>query len=74
MNLATRYPSRVSKLIVVDIVPWPSSYPERIMSYLKAMQRLDLNQIRTRQQADEVLKEKIPVRPKILTTSGFPTF
>lgn len=53
MNFALRYPNKVSKLIVVDIMP--KAYPvhhDKILDGLKAM---PLKELTSRNQADEVL-------------------
>jgi len=58
MELATRYPELVSKLIVADI--GPKAYPQHHQDILKALSSLDFNQISTREAADEALAVYIP--------------
>ena len=58
MNFAVRYPEKIDKLIVVDIVP--KAYPvhhERILEGLKAMP-LDL--LSSRNEADSFLEQYVP--------------
>lgn len=58
MNFAVKYPNRIQKLVVVDIVP--KSYPvhhDRIIDGLKA---LSLDQLQSRNEADAQLTRFIP--------------
>lgn len=59
MQFALNYPDRISKLIVVDIAP--KSYPEDGHDVIiEALSSLDLTQIKSRKDADDVLSLKIP--------------
>ncbi len=59
MRFALENPETVKKLVVVDISP--RAYPPRIQhkKILQAMQHIDLDQIKTRRQAEEQLKALI---------------
>ncbi len=57
MQLALETPERVSMLVVVDIAP--VSYRHNYSSILRAMERLDLSQIRRRTDADAELRRSI---------------
>ena len=62
METAFATPSLVEKLILVDITPLPS--PQRVdmvSMVLTAMINLDLTQIKSRKDANILLKESIPV-------------
>ena len=68
MQVALQAGARVHKLIVVDIAP--KRYPHHHDDVLDAMQALDLNARRTRQDLDQALSEAIPdagVRQFIMT-------
>ena len=59
MRFACDHPSRVIKLIVADIAP--RDYPrEHHIPTLDALLGIDLNQLSSRKQADELLAELIP--------------
>ncbi len=59
MQFAMNYPDVISKLIVVDIAP--KKYPEDGHDvYIDALEELDLTKIKSRKDADEALKPKIP--------------
>ena len=51
------YPEIVEKLIVVDI--FPKAYPKRHQLIFKALMALSLNDIKSRSEADEILKATI---------------
>ena len=53
MNLAVAHPHRIQKLIVVDIAPKPYDMEDYI--FLKGLNAIPIEQIETRQQADEAL-------------------
>jgi pimeloyl-ACP methyl ester carboxylesterase len=53
MNFAIKYPSRVSKLIVVDIIP--KAYPVHHDKILVGLKSLDIKNLTSRNQADEQL-------------------
>lgn len=57
MDLATRYPELIEALIVVDIAP--KSYPPHHDAILKGLQALYDQELTSRSQADEILKEYI---------------
>jgi pimeloyl-ACP methyl ester carboxylesterase len=57
MQFAMNYPTKLSKLIVVDIAP--KAYPVHHTSILEGMFSLDFNIIKTRKAADEKLSESI---------------
>ncbi len=57
MEFATRYPDRVSQLIVADIAP--KSYPQHHHEILKALATLNFDEIKTRGMADEHLSNYI---------------
>jgi len=59
MQYALNYPDHISKLIVVDMAP--KSYPEDGHdAIIEALRSLDLNKIKSRKDADDVLMLKIP--------------
>jgi len=59
MQFAMNYPEVISKLIVVDIAP--KKYPENGHDVIiEALNALDLKSIKSRKDADEALKAKIP--------------
>lgn len=58
MNFAVKYPDRLSKLIVVDIVP--KKYPVHHDSILEGLQAIKLNELESRGQADEILSKYVP--------------
>ena len=61
MNFALRYPSAVSRLIVVDVAP--VDYPpfDKFNSYIEMMKALDLAKLTSRKDADEYFKSLVPV-------------
>lgn len=59
MELACRYPERVERLIVVDIVPKDYHWKSRPGEF-DAMNSLDLDSIKSRNEAEEHLKEAVP--------------
>lgn len=58
MNFAVKFPEKLSKLIIVDIVP--KAYPVHHDSILKGLNAIDLNQLESRGQADEILSKFVP--------------
>ena len=58
MQFACSYPSMVSKLIVADIAP--KYYPPHHSTIIDALNKIDLNGISSRTEADEQLKKYIP--------------
>ena len=58
MALAMAEPEAVARLLVVDIAPVP--YPPTLLGHARAMQTLDLTQIRRRSEADRLLAAAIP--------------
>ena len=58
MTLALSAPQTVERLLVVDIAPVP--YPPTLLAHLRALQDLDLTQIRRRGEADRLLAAAIP--------------
>jgi esterase len=68
MQFATRYPERVSKLIVVDIAM--RAYADEHTQLMDAMQAVDLNHLQSRSEVDKALSPAIPnlmVRQFLLT-------
>ncbi len=65
METALSIPSIIEKLILVDITPVPASTKSGTVSIvpmiLSALANLDLTQIKSRQDADKLLKDSIPV-------------
>ena len=65
METALSMPGIVGKLILVDITPIPASTKmgtvSMILMVLSAMINLDLTQVKSRKDADELLKDSIPV-------------
>ena len=57
MVFALRYPQRVRRLVVVDMAP--AVYPPRLLSYVHAMQAVDLSRGATRSQVDRQLARDI---------------
>jgi pimeloyl-ACP methyl ester carboxylesterase len=73
MQLALRRPELLRALVVVDIAPVeypisggrtddPDEEASPFAAYIEAMQRLDLEALTTRGQADEALKDAVPSR------------
>ena len=58
MEFATRFPNRVSKLIVADI--GPKAYPPHHQDIFKALTSIDFSQIKSRGEAEKVLSKYIP--------------
>ncbi|MBX2941715.1 MAG: alpha/beta fold hydrolase [Cyclobacteriaceae bacterium] len=58
MNFAIRFPEKLSKLIVVDIVP--KTYPVHHDSILEGLTSIDLGLLESRGQADEMLSQYVP--------------
>ena len=58
MNFAVTYPERVEKLIVADIAP--RYYPIHHQTILEGLNSLNLNQIKSRKEADDQLAQYIP--------------
>lgn len=58
MQFAMNYPTRLSKLIVVDIAP--KSYPVHHREIIDSLYQLNFETIKTRGEADEILSQFIP--------------
>lgn len=58
MNFAVRYPKKLSKLIIVDIVP--KQYPVHHDSILEGLNAIRLNQLASRGEADQILGQYVP--------------
>ena len=58
MKFAVTYPERVEKLIVADIAP--RFYPIHHQTILEGLNSLNLNQIKSRKEADDQLAQYIP--------------
>ncbi len=58
MNFAVKYPERVKKLIIVDIVP--KGYPVHHDNILEGLLSLNLTNVSSRTEADELLGKHIP--------------
>lgn len=61
MNFAIRFPEKLSKLIIVDIMP--KAYPVHHDSILEGLNAIDLNQLESRGQADDLLSQFVPEPP-----------
>ena len=59
MTFAAEYPQYLEKLIVVDIAP--KKYAPHHQEIIDALYSLDLTKIKSRREADEVMKEKIAI-------------
>jgi esterase len=71
MNFAVRYPERVRKLIVGDIAP--RYYPIHHQVILEGLNALDLSQLQSRKEADDLLATYIPelgIRQFLLKSLG----
>uniref|UniRef100_UPI004047F7A6 alpha/beta fold hydrolase n=1 Tax=Algoriphagus sp. TaxID=1872435 RepID=UPI004047F7A6 len=71
MNFAVQYPERVSKLIVGDIAP--RYYPIHHQVILEGLNALDLSQLQSRKEADDLLTPYIPelgIRQFLLKSLG----
>uniref|UniRef100_UPI004047F48E alpha/beta fold hydrolase n=1 Tax=Algoriphagus sp. TaxID=1872435 RepID=UPI004047F48E len=71
MNFAVQYPERVSKLIVGDIAP--RYYPIHHQVILEGLNALDLSQLQSRKEADDLLAPYIPelgIRQFLLKSLG----
>lgn len=60
MQLALRHPDLVTTLVVVDVAPVDYQGHSSFRGYVAAMRALDLTTTRSRQQADEGLREAVP--------------
>lgn len=58
MQFAMIYPEKIEKLIVVDI--GPKSYPPHHQGILKALNEVDLSQVKTRGEVEDILHQYIP--------------
>ncbi|WP_417431333.1 alpha/beta fold hydrolase [Halpernia sp.] len=58
MQFAMKFPEKVEKLIVVDI--GPKSYPPHHQGILKALQSVDLENVKSRGEVEEILSQYIP--------------
>lgn len=61
MQFAVKYPVKVEKLIVVDISP--KAYPPHHQGIFKALESVDLDKARSRQDVEEVLTQYIHEKP-----------
>jgi esterase len=61
MQLALSHPDRVSRLIVADIAP--VAYESGHDAVLQGLRAIDLERIRSRQEADEILQEYVEMAP-----------
>ena len=71
MNFAVKYPERVSKLIVGDIAP--RYYPIHHQVILEGLNALNLSQLQSRKEADDLLAPYIPelgIRQFLLKSLG----
>ena len=60
MEIALTWPRRVTSLVVEDMVPGETS--PRYRFYLNALKRMDLSQVRSRRDAEELLERDVPDR------------
>lgn len=58
MQFAIKYPVKVEKLIVADIAP--KAYPPHHQGIIKALESVDFDVVKTRQEAEEILAKYIP--------------
>lgn len=58
MQFAMKYPEKIEKLIVVDIAP--KSYPPHHQGILKALQSVNLDEVKSRSEVEDVLSQYIP--------------
>lgn len=58
MSYAIKYPDKLSRLIVVDIVPKP--YPRHHDSILEGLKTIDLKKLGSRREADQILSQFVP--------------
>lgn len=63
MQCAIKYPEKVGKLIVVDISP--KAYPPHHQVIIKALESVDFDKVKTRNEVETVLAEYIPEQPVI---------
>lgn len=61
MLFTLQYPARVGRLMVLDIAP--THYPDSHSPYLQAMMQLDLDNLKSRAEAERQLKTAIPDMP-----------
>lgn len=57
MQFAIKYPDLVEQLIVVDIAP--KAYPPHHQAIIKALQSVDFNEVKSRQEVEEILMQYI---------------
>lgn len=57
MKFAFEYSHRINKLVIVDIAP--KSYPDLHQNILKGLQSIPMDKIKSRQNADEILKKYV---------------
>jgi len=58
MNFAVRYPSRIGKMIVVDIVP--KAYPVHHDAIIDGLHAINLQSLKSRSEADALLAAYVP--------------
>jgi Predicted hydrolases or acyltransferases (alpha/beta hydrolase superfamily) len=58
MNFAVKYPTMLSKLIVVDIIP--KRYPIHHDHILEGLEAIDLTKLTSRTEADTILSQFVP--------------
>ena len=58
MQFAMKYPEKIEKLIVVDISP--KSYPPHHQGILKALQSVNLDEVKSRGEVEDLLSQYIP--------------
>lgn len=58
MQFAVKYPVKVEKLIVADIAP--KAYPPHHQGIIKALESVDFDAVKTRQEVEKMLSEYIP--------------
>lgn len=63
MQFAIKYPPKVEKLIVADISP--KAYPPHHQGIIKALESVDFNVIKSRQEVEEILSQYIPEKSVI---------
>lgn len=65
MTFAQKYPEAVQKLVVVDVAPVGYKDTTTNQEIIYNLMDIDLDNLKTRKEADEQLKPHIPVRDSI---------
>lgn len=62
MHMALKHPNLVSKLVCVDVAPVTYEPFTAFGKYIEYMKSMDLSKVTSRKEADDYLKQFIPVR------------